>query len=89
MDAIRAYRCIWSMQSQSERLKSLCVKVTPWQYVENVGILLNLLLVELSLCGNFIIAADMDMFAADVHLAVNLTKMMANFNSIWLLEIGN
>jgi hypothetical protein len=64
----------------TEGIYTLCVKFTPWQHVENVGVLLNLLLVELSLCGNFIIAADMDMFAAGVHLAVNLTKMMANFN---------
>ena len=47
--------------------------------MEDVGVLLNQLLVELSLCGNFIIAADMDMFAIGVHLAVNLTKMTANF----------
>ena len=47
--------------------------------MEDVGVLLNQLLVELSLCGNFIIAADMDMFAVGVHLAVNLTKMTANF----------
>ena len=47
--------------------------------MENAGVLLNQLLVELSLCGNFIIAADMDMFVVGVHLAVNLTKMTANF----------
>ena len=50
-----------------------------WQHVEDVGVPLNQLLVELSLCGSFIIAADMDMFAVFVHLAVNLTKMTANF----------